>query len=247
MTNYSHARCYANIFNDCSKKISREHYFSQSILKEIANVFILEGVLDEPKSVPISGLVVKCLCERHNNMLSDFDSEALLLFRTIKRYDFETHPRNVSTSKSETVEIDGRKFENWILKTTYNFNEGNLFTKNKSKTKYLINPYYLDVLFKDKPFNAGCGMSIVMGEFLNVGDKIHLDQNKLILTTRFESKGELCGIGVLFHGILFTLTLNPSVEYEVSLWNKMRGTFHCPGFILRDENGVINKEVKFIY
>ena len=69
----------------------------------------------------------------------------------------------------------------------------------------------------------------------------------MILTHRFVSNGELCGIGVLFHGLIFTLTLNPSADFEIPFWSSMSETLHFPGFILQDSTMVVKKEIQFLY
>lgn len=84
ITGLALARCYLGQFNDCSAKLSGEHYISQAVLRQIdtsgANAVRLGGLpwlkAGETRDLPIAGVQSKILCERHNHALSPLDNAA---------------------------------------------------------------------------------------------------------------------------------------------------------------------------
>jgi hypothetical protein len=87
-TGYGHPGCYATALTDCSTKLSREHYVSRAVLEEISSQPLVSGLAflgHEERRLPTSGLVGKMLCTRHNTVLHHLDSEALKVFRTLRR------------------------------------------------------------------------------------------------------------------------------------------------------------------
>ena len=246
---FSHPRCYANSLGNCSTSISREHYFSRCLLQRMGDSFTVQGIFDQPKTLSEQSLVVNCLCQNHNTLLSPSDSIVCDLFDTIERFDLELDPRNPDSIISETKDIDAKLFEKWILKTILAFNEGGLFRDGSQKIKYKIgsHQHYLDVLFNNKKFPPNCGLSLVMGNNIKLGDKIKLDKNHLLITMRMVHDGELYGAGVLFHGVVFFLTLKVSSDIRFEPSEEIERSFHCPGFILQDQTQTIKKSLNFIY
>lgn len=106
-TNYSNPKCYAMELCDCSKTISKEHYFSKSVM----NLWGKEGILEAPfivgkcKSLKVESLSAKILCERHNNALSSLDDLAK------KFFEFAL----LKTEHKHLI-IRGADLERWMLK-----------------------------------------------------------------------------------------------------------------------------------
>jgi hypothetical protein len=67
-------RCYAHTLGDCEGTLSREHLFSSSTLEE--TVKILGSKKLPPREISRDSAVAKILCQKHNSMLSPYDSEA---------------------------------------------------------------------------------------------------------------------------------------------------------------------------
>src|SRR4051794_27298208 len=94
-TGYSHERCYARTLEDCSTRISREHYLSATLLREIGSHPLLEGLSflnGESKRLSVDALASNMLCTRHNTALSPLDAEAERAFSALRK--FETRYRD---------------------------------------------------------------------------------------------------------------------------------------------------------
>jgi hypothetical protein len=100
----------------CKGKISGEHLISKAVIEVLRDdgEFTVSGVpwlaVGQEKSVGINSLVANCLCEKHNNALSDLDSAAAL-FITALRECLE------SAAASEPYLFSGHDIERWLLKT----------------------------------------------------------------------------------------------------------------------------------
>ena len=90
-TGYAHPRCYARGLGDCDRKISGEHYVSESLLKRFAPDGDLtvaglrmgggrETALKVSSSRKINALRANVLCKRHNEMLSPLDAMIAAFF-----------------------------------------------------------------------------------------------------------------------------------------------------------------------
>ena len=88
-TDVSLRKCLAYGLQDCSEKISEEHYISENILEFMGpdGVISISGAAwqnsDESKSLPHKRMVANVLCERHNQMLSPLDTAAGNFFRIL--------------------------------------------------------------------------------------------------------------------------------------------------------------------
>lgn len=109
--------CYAACLNDCGGKLSREHYFSRSLLEAIGE-FIVSGFTwaKEEKRVGINALTSKVLCERHNNALSTIDPVAERLFTGIRRIDAAFGGKVDLEEVPDLVIVNGPDLQRWMLK-----------------------------------------------------------------------------------------------------------------------------------
>ena len=112
-------RCYAAGLGDCCGKVNREHYISQSVLKQIGDgksVTVRNAPFlnrDTPKEIGIASLTAKVLCEHHNGVLSELDSTGVRMFAAMDAF---TGRAGESLAPAETIRIDGDAFERWLLK-----------------------------------------------------------------------------------------------------------------------------------
>ncbi len=119
-TNHSLTRCYASVLADCSIKISREHFISESLLNYLnrdKNLLIsgFPWVDSGGKSLPPSSLTSKILCERHNSSLSPLDSIAVRLFNAFDE-------RGATGSGQKLLYLfNGHDLERWLLKILCGF------------------------------------------------------------------------------------------------------------------------------
>jgi len=90
-TDYAHPKCYLGETNDCSRKLSKEHYISKSVLRSIRGGLQVSGGFwpaATSKEVSAENLVSKILCTRHNRALCPLDAVAGELFEAVaKVYD----------------------------------------------------------------------------------------------------------------------------------------------------------------
>lgn len=186
---YSNPRCYAHSLNDCSSHISKEHYFSKSILEifspssiDVSNFAWLDK--GKSKSLSINALSSKVLCERHNEALSPLDTLAKKFF-------------SVALGKAGdqwAIVLDGFELERWMLKLYCGCLSSGLFTyQGKPLPKELPSTTLLETLFYRKPIPQGRGLLCVLeklGEYrsgmIAWGPLIHEDLGLIGLDFRIE-------------------------------------------------------------
>ena len=162
INNFSHPKCYANKLNNCSEKISREHYISNNLL----------GELEHNKTVKIAGLAwidekefklmsraslgSNILCTKHNSQLSSLDAEIKKLYQTIIDFDKDF---NSQTPMLALKTINGNLIEKWMLKTLV----GMIVSKqiiNKATGKPItkVAETYIEILFNNHKFPETWGL-----------------------------------------------------------------------------------------
>jgi hypothetical protein len=118
VTGYSHPRCYLSATGDCSKKISREHYISRTILQEFPRILV-SGLrwqkLGEVLEPGIDAMTVKILCSRHNSALSPLDALALRAFRAFIDAPYYVAFRR-NPGKAAHYLVSGDALELWMIK-----------------------------------------------------------------------------------------------------------------------------------
>lgn len=165
-TGYSHPICYAKALADCSSKVSREHYISAGLLKEIGGNPLMQGLPfleGESKRLSVAALASKMLCERHNHALSPLDAESLRAFAALRR--FESNYRDGQVPPSfDSVLVSGPRLEAWLLKTGFGILaaglarlEGAPATGWRDSSDELL----LNVLFGDQLMPQNWGMWVI--------------------------------------------------------------------------------------
>ena len=150
-TEFANSRCYARGDSNCSTKISKEHFISESYLRqgELENSTKIAGLAwQKPETfdvIPTKALASNILCERHNSALSPLDQAFSELTETIRGFDTE-----VSLS-DETVPFSGNIIELWMLKCVVGLSiSGNMKSNIKSEC--------VDILFGRKTLPNLWGM-----------------------------------------------------------------------------------------
>lgn len=145
-TGYQHSKCYASADENCSEQISREHFLSAALLRQVelngtAKITGLAWQAPETFNiVPITGLASKMLCERHNNALSPLDAMMDQFSRTIQKFDKCFLPNSAAPPKEERV-FAGADIERWMLKCLIGMvASGNL-------REQLVKPECIDLLY----------------------------------------------------------------------------------------------------
>lgn len=179
-------KCYASSLENCDGKLSLEHYISDCVLKYFS---------DNKKSISIAGtkfsynkygdfsiktLASKVLCERHNNLLNSFDSEALNFIKVIDEID-KNFVDGIQSNKDYV--FSGHDLERWLLKTCLAFSNGVL------NNNYNIDNIYLNHLYNNEWFNDGTGMYINCSSqfhhFSSVSFMSYLDEFKNLAIAEF--------------------------------------------------------------
>jgi hypothetical protein len=119
-TGYAHPKCYLRGTNNCSTKISAEHYISRTVLEDLDPLgrIKITGFPWSPEMQQrhINDMVANILCVRHNAALSPVDTAARHAFRCMRAaYDHSTAPGG--TTKSAFFLFSGEALELWALKT----------------------------------------------------------------------------------------------------------------------------------
>ncbi|WP_152977964.1 hypothetical protein [Bradyrhizobium pachyrhizi] len=123
-TGYAHPGCYLRGTNDCSRKISGEHYFSANILEQISKLSGMGGgtlrmsglpwqAPEATQDLPITKLRANILCERHNNALAPLDQEAGRFFSILAQIE----ANEGRASRRPLIDlVSGTAIEQWMLK-----------------------------------------------------------------------------------------------------------------------------------
>jgi len=110
-------RCYLKSTLDCGGNISREHYISEGVLKQLNenNVLQADGLLwiDGTANLPTSAFTSKILCEKHNSLLSMFDDTAIKFFKLLTEFENAFKDPH-AVPKSEVYLFAGEDIERWM-------------------------------------------------------------------------------------------------------------------------------------
>lgn len=129
--------CYASSLGGCSAKLSREHYISESVLKQIGLGLDLErrdqiGNISWNRRSPQS-MTAKILCERHNSVLSPLDKAGAALFHTINALENELAD-NRDMRRPFHSKLDGHATERWLLKCAFGLCFGSQLQNTTTET-----------------------------------------------------------------------------------------------------------------
>jgi len=118
-TGYAHPGCYLRGTNDCSHQISREHYVSKSVLKQLGDLLGVTGLprqdTDAVLKTTARSLTAKILCQRHNSALSPLDTEAATFFHHLAESIDDLNRKTLSRRRRIHL-VNGEALELWMLK-----------------------------------------------------------------------------------------------------------------------------------
>lgn len=158
---FAHPRCYARVLNDCSSKLSLEHYVSRTVLDLLGNEhritnasWLLPG--QQSKPLATSALGSRVLCKKHNHTLSQLDSQALTFFDALL-WGFSDRPPQ---QRHRRVTINADLLELWLLKACCGaFASGNLLQHRRSVPRQIPDSW-VKLLFSGAGWQPACGMHI---------------------------------------------------------------------------------------
>lgn len=209
ITGHANAKCYARADRNCSQKISKEHFVSETLLKQIhlSNTAKVAGLRWQQKEtfnvVPLSGLASYILCERHNNALSPLDACIGTFGEVIGAYDAALNSGKSSTA-SEQRSFSGDDIERWMVKCLL----GLTASKNLNATK--LKPECIDLLFANIDWPDGWGL------YFSASPRkpIHHSSSFLIETKIDQETGLIFAAEFFIRGLPFVLCLGKPDRLE---------------------------------
>lgn len=120
----SNVNCWAKEVSECCSTQSREHYitkglFSDKIVK-VSGAPFLNG---EEKLLSKASLTKKCLCSKHNSLLSLYDDEAIKFANSLKyahKLSMKRRDENRKKFPTHYKFSDADAFSRWLVKTYIN-------------------------------------------------------------------------------------------------------------------------------
>ncbi len=115
VTGYDHLKCFAAGTRCCGQKLTAEHYISESVLRVfLGDKAAVSGFVFPDKTVGISALTAKILCDRHNSLLAPLDTAAARLTRNV--VDFVRVAAQPDALERGFFLLNGDDIESWLLK-----------------------------------------------------------------------------------------------------------------------------------
>lgn len=116
-------RCYLSSLENCSKKITKEHFISRNILEKITSSTLkIENSAHffggrHLTEIGIDAFSSKVLCDAHNSALTDLDAAAGLAFSRIEMLAKDAGRGATSASPVRSFHIvSGIDMERWLIK-----------------------------------------------------------------------------------------------------------------------------------
>ena len=239
-TGIKNPKCYASERADCSEQLSREHYISHGILKELSddgiNV-VVEGFSwlkdDEKRNVPTRRLGSFILCKRHNHALRGFDTIAKRFFSRIDTID-QGYVKESAQKAGKVFLFNGNDIERWMLKTLCGLvYSGNSSSRSGPIPRAKPDIRVLKVLFAHDRFPAKLGLY----SSANIG-KVDNFQRSLEFALLSNNKRSTYGLIVLLNRKRFILTLVPPPTRKDD--NLLSGYIYRPDHLLLTDGKTAN-------
>jgi hypothetical protein len=217
-TGVANPDCYAAPLNDCEGRLSLEHYWSASVLEVLGDTLQVTGLAwmkpGETKTIPVPVLGSNILCQRHNEALSPLDDAVGSLFRSLN-----AAAKMTGEDLSVVRLISGLDFERWLLKLLVGACVSGNLRPTGPTTNWRADLPILNILFENEGLPKGFGLFMHprVASFTLLPPSVEMG----IL----EEDGDVMGVRVNLHGLLFYLTLfAPNVETNAML----RGAVNRP-------------------
>lgn len=206
---FAHPDCYAAQLGSCSKRISKEHYVSDAILRLVSkgersvlvrNLAFQSSEALEPIGIP--NLVAKVLCTKHNSDLSRFDIAGLDLFAGMDLIDSAAGNYGESL---KTIPVNGDDLERWMLKTLLGGIISGNIPLSGGRLKSVMPPMHLlNILFEGGDFAPGHGLYVRAGI---PGIEFSTEPTVLKMKVDSDAKHEVIGFSVWVFNFEFVLVL----------------------------------------
>ncbi len=160
--------CYAAPLGGCRGKLSREHYISRVALEAHGDEQVITDAswlsAGEVRTVTVSQMVTKVLCEHHNSSLSPLDLRGSRCLSALRRISVPVDDRAMAAAKRGrdmelAAVLNGSIVERWFLKTMCGLLAGGQARwRTTTGERWRPNRTLLEVLFSGKRFESGAGL-----------------------------------------------------------------------------------------
>ena len=193
-------RCWAAGSGGCSASLSDEHPISQHIFdSEVLELHGAAWLPDTVRSLPLSRISARVLCEAHNGMLSPLDTAIGNLAKALRRL-------NTANSRG-VVDFHGPTLERWCVKALFGFVAAGWHRPSGNRFVMGDAPQHLiDFAFGVGPLPTGCGLHMLTyeGAFQDSAESIAV---KPLVAN--EAGSHIVGLLVGLPPIAFALALRP--------------------------------------
>ena len=206
-TGLGHPKCFARDLLDCSSAISREHYVSAALLREIGGQ---SGTVEArgmrwlgsgSQILPVDAFVANTLCVRHNTALSPLDLSATRFCKLIRRLHPESPDSTPDRPDVCVGIINGHDLERWCVKVLIGLCvSGNLVAKAGHQDSSSPEYHLVKFLFGESAY-------LPFARFYVTNPTRSLPSHSLHVSVTLLSTedGEVAGLSVLLAGLEFAL------------------------------------------
>ena len=197
-TSYGHPKCYAQTTQNCSARISAEHYISNVILKKIqlnnlVKIGGLPGNKNKMQLLPRARMASRILCQRHNSSLSSLDTEGEgeKLKNIIGYFDKRFNDKNLIEEISLCAEED---IERWLLKTACGMLSAGKFGVDGEAISQPLPEKWVRILWSLKNWPKYWGLCIPIKKIAYHSDRLSVvpltnPKNNEVLAVKLEING----------------------------------------------------------
>lgn len=210
-TGYAHPKCYMRGTNDCSTKISGEHYISAAILAEFPKLRTtgLRWLGPGETLVSANALRSNILCRRHNSALSPLDTEGWRMLVAIRAGLVHVSKKSLSRKTLYRI-VSGDAFELWGLKTLMGLHEASVAQADGVPTKQSF------AIPKEIIIEALTGAPLPKGFGLYVGQDSDLIHDEIGFAPLTHPKDRrVAGLRITFLGIVLDFLVDPSAAAHI--------------------------------
>lgn len=182
--------------------MSREHVFSAGLFREefvtLVGFPFLNG---STKRLPVNAVVHKCLCKKHNELLSPADEAAIDVANAMRRLSDWGTVRQRSAIKRPTLRelvVDGPGFERWLLKTAITLSRAHPGEARDWNPPLEVR----QAAFGMGALPMGCGLAVVA----KVGSKLEFGEKFLAAFIRDKTSEQ--AVAILFNFLGWTFALS---------------------------------------
>jgi|SaaInlV_120m_DNA_4_1040238.scaffolds.fasta_scaffold04930_2 hypothetical protein len=242
MSEIRKVKCWASSLKNCKDDITREHYISDGLFsKKSVVVSGFEWCRGKPQKIGLSSAVSKILCSRHNNELSDYDSEAK------KITDFLQHNLKENPKMNDILEVNGHKFEKWGLKTFFNLSVLGAVDQITHE-RWFPTEEFVRYIYENKPVPDGTGLYFIDAK---IGSDSYGEFVAWNAVRNKADNDKLIGIKISIRGLEFVFNIYPvvpgdSIEFKDTDSSNPKIMYRPPQVKFESESGG-TKIIKLIW